>query len=378
MNYNLYPHQRRFLALNPDKAILNWEMRTGKSLPASIWVDDPKRSGNTFIVTPKQNKKEWERYNTKAKVLSKEEFKKVSNEIKNPTAIVVDEADYFASPLFVKGRSQMAESLYNLVKAYPECHILLLTATPVRQDAWSLHTLLCYVGVYYEWKEWRNKFFELKKFPFLRFPSWFPKSDWRINIRPYIEKHTNIIALKDVVQYLPDAKTLEIEIKTPVYVKPEDEVVSWMHEHQHEQQNKAQFIKSLGYKKIIVVCHYTDQIDALEKELSKEKPVYILDGRTKDADAVKKQAQEAEECYFIVQSSMGFGFDGWMFGALVFASMSHSCRNHTQMFGRQRHLEHLKPTETYYLLGGRWDKRIYKTIMEGKDFNPHLYLHENA
>ena len=69
---NLYPHQRQFLALNPDKAILNWEMRTGKTLPASLWIDYPTRLGNSFIVTPKQNKNDWERMGTKAKILTKE------------------------------------------------------------------------------------------------------------------------------------------------------------------------------------------------------------------------------------------------------------------------------------------------------------------
>ena len=70
---------------------------------------------------------------------------------------------------------------------------------------------------------------------------------------------------------------------------------------------------------------------------------------------------------------MGFGFDGWMFGAIVFASMSHSCLNHTQMLGRMRHQEHLRMVPAYYLMGGRWDKRIYNTIIKGKDFNPHEY-----
>ena len=117
--------------------------------------------------------------------------------------------------------------------------------------------------------------------------------------------------------------------------------------------------------------HYTAQIDELKDKLSKEKPVFVLDGRTKDADLIKRQAQEADDCYFICQASMGFGFDGWMFEALVFASMSHSCTHHTQMTGRLRHLEHLKVIPIYYIVGGRWDRRILKTIEKGKDFNPH-------
>jgi len=372
------PHQQKFLDTNPNKAILNWEMRTGKTLPASIWIDNPCRIGNTYIICLKKNKKDWESFKTKAKVITKEEFKKQVSTIINPTAIVIDEAHYFGSGLFVKGRSQLASDMYGLIKKYPECNMLLLTATPIRQNAWSLHTLLCLIGEYYNWKAWRNEFFELKALPFLRFPTWMPKKDWRINIRKYLEKHTDIVALRDVVDNLPPAETYIEKIETPKYEKPTGEVVTWSHEHQHEQQNKGKWIVELGYKKILVVCYYTEQIDKLKKLLEEYKPVFILDGRTKNQEDVIKQAQESEECYFIVQSSCGESWDGWMFGAMVFASMAHSCYQHTQMLGRQRHPKHLKTTETYYLIGGRWDKRIYDTIEEGKNFNAHIYLHESS
>lgn len=367
------PHQAEFLKRNPRKALLNWEMRVGKTLPAALWVDMPCRTGNTYIVTPKQNKKDWIKMGTKATVLTKEEFKKVADSIVNPTAIVIDEIHNFASPLFVKGRSQLATCLYRLVKTYPNCDFLGLSATMVRQDPWSLHTLLCYRGVYIDWKQWRSEFFELKKLPFLRFPAWFPKKDWRIQIRKYLEQYTEIISLKDIVPYLPPPTYTVIEVKGEKYVYPKDEVVTWTHEHQHEQREKIKEILNFGYKKLILVVQYTDQIDELKEKLSEDKPVFVLDGRTKDADAVKTQAQEAEECYFIVQSSMGFGFDGYMFGAVVFVSMSHSCLHHTQMTGRLRNLKHLHPVFYYYLIGGRWDKRIYDTIQEGRDFNPHDY-----
>lgn len=366
-----YPYQQKFIDENPRKALLAWEMRVGKSLPAAIWIDHPCRAGNTYIITPKQNKKDWLAFGTKATVLTKEEFKKAR--ITNPTALVIDELHYFGSPLFIKGRSQLSTALYNLIKNNPTVDVLGLTGTPVRQDAWSLHSLLCYIGVYYDWKQWRNKFFELKYMPFLTRPAYFPRSDWRTNIRPYIEKHCNILSLKDVVEYLPPITPVMVEIKQPKYVLPKDEIVTWTHEHLHEQQNKYKEILKLDYRKILVVAHYTAQIDELAKILSKEKPVYILDGRTKDADKTKREAQEADDCYFIVQSSMGFAFDAWMFGAMVFASMSHSVLNHTQMAGRLRNTAHLKPYNIYYLLGGRWDKRILACIEAGKDFNPHLY-----
>lgn len=372
----LLPHQQKFIDENPNKAILNWEMRTGKSLPAALWVNHHSRNHNAYIICLKKNKKMWQDMKTRATVLTKEEFKKQADKIVSPSAIVVDEAHYFGSALFIKGRSQLATKLYELIKKYPEMDVLLLTATPIRQDAWSLHTLLCYIGVYYDWKKWRDQFFVLQKMPYLRFPAYFPSKNWRTDIRPFVEKHTNIVALKDVVENLPPAETYVVDVPSAPYKEPEDEIVTWSHEHQHEQENKHRWIEELGYKKIIIVCYYTDQIDKLALQLNDIKPVFILDGRTKDQEETIKQAQEAEECYFIVQSSCGEGWDGWMFGAMVFASMAHSCFQHTQMLGRQRHPKHLKVTETYYLIGGRWDKRIFDTIEKGKSFNPHIYLYE--
>lgn len=378
----MWPHQQEFLDKNPSKAILAWEMRVGKSLPASVWIDHPSRIGNTYIVSPKQNKKDWIAFNTKATVLSKEEFVKTT--IINPTAIVIDEAHYFLSALFLRGsrkRSKMAEKLYNLVRAYPDMHILLLTATPIRQDAWSLHTLLCYIGVYYDWRWWRERFFEEVALPFLpRKPwmksmptAWMPKKDWRINIREYLEKHCDIVSLRDIIADLPPIVPEFIHIKQPSYKKPLSEITNWTHEHHHEQKDKYKEILKLEYRKIIVVVKYRDQIDELKEQLSKDRPVFVLDGRTKDADTVKRQAQEADDCYFIVQSSMGFGWDGYMFGALVFASMSHACLDHTQMLGRIRHVQYNRNIPVYYLLGGRWDRKIYDTIEKGLDFNPHVY-----
>lgn len=374
----LWPHQAAFIKANPPRAILAWEMRVGKSLPAALWIDLPEQAGNTFIICPKQLKKGWVEMHTRATVLTKEEFKKT--EFGFPTAIVVDEAHYFASPLFIrkgKGRSQLAEKLYNLVKANPNMHVLLLTATPIRQDAWSLHTLMCYVGEYQDWREWQNRFFELVRMPFLVWPIYRPRADWRIKIRPYLEKYCDIISLRDIIDDLPPLEPTFIELKRPKYIRPPDQVVTWAHEHRFEQFDKYKAIMELGYRKILIVVFYTEQIDSLYETLKVHRPTFVLDGRTKDAASVIKDAQDSDDCYFIVQSSMGFGFDGWMFSAMVFASMSHRCVDHTQMVGRLRHLKHLRTIPIYYLFGGRWDKRIYQTIEKGKDFNPHEYAKDS-
>ena len=365
----LLPHQQKTVELNPRKILLDWECRVGKSYPAAVWIDAPEQAGNTFIICKKSNKQSWIKMGTKATVLTKEEFKKT--EIKNPTAIVVDEIHRFGAALFAKPRSDLATKLYNLVREYPDCHFMGLSGTMVRNSPWSFHTLLCYIGVYIPWKQWRDEFFELRRMPYLRFPAYFAKENWREGVNEYRQKYCDQVSLKDVVDLLPPVSSRIIKIKQPKYARPTDEVVTWTHEHLHEQENKWKEIVELEYKKIIVVAYYTQQINSLAEELKEYKPVFILDGNTKNQEETIKKAQEADECYFIVQAGCGEGWDGYMFGTMVFASMTHAYVDNEQMHKRQRSPVNLRDVEIIYLIGGRFDQRILQAYKDGEDFNPH-------
>lgn len=317
---------------------------------------------------------------TKAIVLTKEEFKKVAHTIKNPTAIVVDEVHHFASALFVKGRSQLAGALYNLLKDSPNCHFMGLSGTMVRNSPWSFHTLLCYIGVYIDWKQWRNKFFYLQspdygEFRYLQRPAYIKRPNWREGVYELRKKYCDQVSLKDVVDYLPPMKPTVVSLKpTEKYKKPVDEPVTWTHEHRHEQTGKAKWLIDMEYKKVIVVCRYTEQIEHLAKVLAEYKPVYVLNGATKDQGGTIKQAQEAEECYLLVNTKIGEGWEGWMFDCMVFASMDDAFTANFQMHERQRNIKNLKDIEIFYLIGGRWDQKILDSYLLGQDFNPHASI----
>ena len=172
----LYPHQKKFLADNPDKALLAFETGTGKTLCALEWIK--LRSGKVhLIIVPKNIKEKWitdlENLPTSpqilAKVITKEEFKKTDTD--EFTSVIVDEADFFSSPLFTKGRSQMAEKLYNMISKQNIQHVLLLTATPYRNQPHSIHTLLSYIGKAPRWKEWQAHTCQLMQLPYLPRPA---------------------------------------------------------------------------------------------------------------------------------------------------------------------------------------------------------------
>src|ERR1035437_10565 len=350
-------HQEKFVSGYTGKRLLVHEGGSGKTICACLWLKDG-RDGDALVICPKKVVRKWQNtltdWNTKATVVSKEQFKKI--EPKEWSAIVLDEADEFASPLFVaKQRSQITTHFYELIQKYPNIKTLLCTATPIRSNPWNLHTLLTFVGEYKDWKQWRIAFFDLTRMPYLPRPAYIPKKDWRQKIRIILEKHADIVLLKDIVE-LPPVTENKILVDTPKYVKQIDDK-DFFTEHRHEQQNKAKHIIEIGkeYRKVLVVAYYREQISELEKQLSKDREVFAIHGGVKDQEAVIKQASESDECFFIVQASIGAGFDANTFSCVVFASMSYAARDYVQMKFRVRRIHDLHAVCYNYLIGGRCD-----------------------
>ena len=369
----LLAHQVKYAKGYPDRGFLVHEGGTGKTVCACVWLRDG-RDNDALVVCPKKVVKKWQNtlkeWDTKATVVSKETFKKLPP--RKWSAKVIDEVDEFASPLFVaKKRSQLSTSLYELTQLFPDMPTLLLTATPIRSNPWNLHTLLTYYGRYIPWKEWRTAFFELKRMPYLPRPAYIPKKDWRKDIRVVLEKYADIVLMKDCVDELPPVTEELINIDTPKYIKAID-AKPFFDEHRWEQQNKVKHILEVGkeYRKILVVAYYREQIDVLEKELKKDREVFTIHGGVKDQEEVIKKAAEADECFFIVQASIGAGFDANTFSCIVFTSMSYAVRDYIQMKFRVRRIHDLHPVKIVYLMGGRCDKSVLENINKGKDFSP--------
>ena len=263
-------HQIKYGQKYKDKELVVHETGSGKTICAALWLGDG-RDKDALVVCPKRIKDKWDTtlyvWDTKATILTKEQFKKAS--LKKWSAIVIDEADEYASPLFTKNRSQLSTKLYELVKMQPETPILLLTATPVRSNPWNLHTLLCFLGVYIDYKKWRDRFFSLERRPFLPRPAWMPKTDWRTDIRPVLEKYSDIVLLKDCVGELPPITERVVDVPSGVLQRnPEWEPsAAFVAEHRHEQLNKPAEIMEIGknYRKVLVVAHFVEQVETLKK-----------------------------------------------------------------------------------------------------------------
>ena len=179
----LFFHQKKFLLDNPDRAMLVWSPGAGKTRVGCEWME--MRSHISFLVVcPKQIKKMWqELVPANAVVVTKEEYKKykdVTSGARNITGIVVDEADHgFGSPLFTKGRSAMATTLYTWIRAHDTAPVLLLTATPIRNAPHTSHTLLTYIQKAPTWKVYRALQYNLVSRPYNPRPFFEPKKNWQ-------------------------------------------------------------------------------------------------------------------------------------------------------------------------------------------------------
>ncbi len=372
----LYKHQQKFLEevrAGTNKSLLAWECGVGKSIAGILWLKEG-RDEDALIVCPKQIKIKWKKdldaWETKATILSKEEFKKYP--LKKWSAILADECDQLASPLFMGKTSQLSRKMYELIREF-KTPFLGLSATQIRSTSWNLHTLLTFTGHYIDWKSWRATFFKLEHHPYLPRPAWLPKSNWRELIRPVLEQYADIVLLKDCVGELPPVTHEKVKVKSDPFLPTEWEpTAAFFEEHRHEQKNKLSHILDIasGYRKVLVVAYYVEQVEVLSRELGKDRETFMIHGGVKNQEDIIKKAQESDECFIVIQASIGAGFDLDTFSCCIFASMSYAVRDFVQMKARLRRIHNLHPVAYHYLLAGRCDKQISHNVEKGKDFVP--------
>lgn len=382
----LFAHQQRFIDKNPDRAMLVWETGTGKTVAACEWAKSKKRpAGRKLVACPKSIIGKWEKALKEWKVfyvdvVSRDEIKTI--DLSKYQSLILDEGQDFASPLFDKKRppSDRARVVYDWVKTHENGHILILTATPVRSTPWNIHTLGAYLRIFWDIREFRDEFFYLTDlYGHMHYEK---VKGWQKLIRPYVESISDIVLMQDCVDVPQEthqvinidwSKKHEEELKAQ-YLEPAAE---WHARHRMENgDTKYKRLEDIcdGYRKVIVVCFYRDQIDEYAKKLSKERLVFVLHGGVKDQDKVIQDAQDADDCIFIIQASMGSGFDADKFSVVVFASMSFRYVDYVQMKGRVKRIHNLHDVTFIHLLAGKCDRAVYDTIQNNKDFDVHDYL----
>ena len=304
---------------------------------------------------------------------------------------VVHNCHHFASGLFEKTKkvgntnkrkyapSQLTATLYNWLREHPEYPVLLATATPIASKPSNLHTLAALTGTYWDWKQFREYFYELVRRPYAPFPFWVPKETWRELIKPYAQKVCDIVLLSDVMD-VPEQKhevvKVVLEAATKKAIKEAADLSpskEWFMKHQlaqgKEKLNKIMEL-SEGEAKVIVVCKYTAQIEYLAKELNKHREVFVLDGHTKDPHDVIQKAGESLENFFLMQADCAEGFRGDSYSMMIFASMSWKTVSYQQALGRMLHLDKQDGNIFYYLIAEEKDHDIYqRVVIDGEQYS---------
>lgn len=360
----LYPHQKRFLEENPDKALLCWEVGTGKTLAAVGWME--KRPLITFIVIcPKQIKRMWQStVPDNAFVVTKEEFKKYDGAYQG---IVVDEADQgFGSRLFTKGRSAMATALYTWIKGHQDMPVLLLSATPIRNAPHTSHTLLSYIQKAPLWKVYRDIQYSLVSRPYNPRPFFESKRGWQKVSAKMITDNAFVASLSDMVkvpvQYEEVIAVKEWPVTTDLWhqaarAESGDKKLSWIRSYAKDK------------RKVIIVSRYLETIERYAEALDSTREVFVLTGSTKDQEKTIQAARDSFECFLIIQADLAAGYELPEFSHMVFVSLSFSVRSLTQMKGRVLRINALKSNWYTYLLGGPKDAKVYnRVVVEGQDF----------
>jgi hypothetical protein len=376
----LYLHQQEFINKNPNKALLCFEAGTGKTITAISWLK-LRPQLKALIIAPKGVQLMWrtelKEWNCKADVVTTDEIKKI--DLNSYKAVVVDEAQNLCAPLFSKQRSQRATVMYNFVKKNPDAHILLTTATPIRSHPENLHTLACYLGIYWDIKKFREKFCHLTdKFGIFHLE---PNKTWRKDIRPYLESISEIVNMRDCIDVpvhehsvvnIKWTKKQEEQLKQE-YMEPAKE---WHTRHRLEQgEEKFKELQKIldGHRKVVVVCYYLEQIEDYKNRIGQDREVFVLTGSTKDQGQVFKETNEADDAILLIQAGLGAGVDLDKFSIMVFASMSFAFVHLVQMQARINRIHNLHKNQYIYLLGGRCDRDVKKQLDLGMDFHPPAY-----
>jgi len=387
----LYPHQQKFMEDNPNKALLAFDTGCGKTLTALLWINSRPKQKHLVIV-PKNILGKWEKdiaeylpKKIQVEVITKENFKKYNPKPdQKANSIIVDEADFFGSQLFSKGRSKLAESLYNYLRNNKIEYVLLMTATPLRSAPHTIHTLLSYIGKAPLWKDWQHRCYSLEFRPYLQMPAWLPIKKWRKIAVEYALPRIYTAKLADI-STVPTQNHEEhsIKIDVPTDIVEENAVSEW-HAYARAEQGKPKLDWIIDYikdkSKVVIVCRYKSQIEEYAQELQKHREVFVLTGETKDQDATIREAKESYECVLLIQASIGAGFQlaedrtkpgnekYYNFAHMIFASMSFAHRDWVQMTGRILRADSLQENWYTYLLGGKKDKDVYKRVMSGEDY----------
>lgn len=396
----LYAHQERLIKSNPYSKLLCWDTGTGKSIASIEWAKILPDS-TTLIVVPKALREKWNRdikdYPRWA-VMSKEEFRKQWKSLPTYDNLIVDEAHYFSGMT-----SLMSKALYGYIKAHKPRR-LLLTATPYMSTPWNIFTLARHLGHDWHYLDFKQKFFVDRYIGRRVVPQ--VREGIQDEIAELVARIGDVVRLDecaDVPEQVFETemfKLTEGQNKAKEKVTDINPIVRYTKYHEiangflkgdeyapdeYYEADKMDRVLELckENKKVAIVCRYNAQIEGISLALKcdsiiKSKPVYIIQGATKNKDEVVRAIEADEECVVIINASCSEGYELPSVGVIVFASLSFSYKDYKQMLGRFLRINKLKKNVYIHLVTAESiDEEVFKCVMKKQDFDIEIYAREH-
>jgi ERCC4-related helicase len=403
----LFKHQQDLLDLNPARHLLAWTCGTGKTLAVIKLALQNKQVA--LVVCPKSIKDMWlEEAPGSWLIKTKEEFRKEHLTLPKFNCVIFDEVHYFSGPT-----SQMFKGALKYLATHKPEYIYPLTATPYLSTPWNIHTLARLLGHKWHYQKFRDTFFTYVRMgprmvPVInKYVNITDKTGYKVigrmpvedKIAEYVKLLGNTVSMEEVVdvpEQIYQKETFELTGAQKRAIRDVQEdmdvthIVKWtkIHQicggalkgdgyvdHQFFKCDKLNRLLDLvgEHKQLTIVCRYNNEVamikSAIEKKY-KDKPVFLMTGKTKEY----KLAQKQEECVLIANAAVS---EGWEFPTcpiMIFYSYDFSLKNYVQMKGRIQRANNIKKNVYLSLVMKKTiDEDVYRSIQKKKTFDLAIY-----
>lgn len=401
MAVKLFHHQQKLVDENRERLLIAWQCGVGKTPVALALIK--KNKVPTLIITPKSLKVTWEKYllewglDNITQVITKETFRRDWKKLGGYRAVIIDEVHYFAGL-----KSQLSKSLAHYLDKHQVKYRWFLSATPIRSQPLDIYVLAKHLG--YDWQYWSfmNKFYSMVRMGMRQVPV--VKSGIQTDLALLVHAIGDVVKLEDVVD-LPDqifeTEWFELNKDQKEAIKDiydPNQIVLYTKEHQIANGvlyggeyddfklktfscQKTERIKELVEEndRIAIFARYNGQLIALKEALKdSNKPIFIINGKTKDRHTVVEEIRGLDKCIVLIQGDTAEGFELPTIRLFVFASLSWSYVNFIQACGRNSRINNLQRNVYITLVVKESiDEDVYHAIKRKEDFHVALYRNYN-
>lgn len=418
----LYAHQKRIIEEDKKKCGLFLGTGGAKTRTALEMA-----KGKTLVICPKQQREDetWQRNALKfgikldLDVVSKEDLRRDWDELPYYETVIIDEChnNFGVLPdtrmrrgVTIPKASQIFEATLMFLRKNPPVRLYLCSATPVTKpmNMWAIATLF---GERWDFFAFRSKYYQEIRIGQRRI--WIPKKDQATKERlaEVVKRWGYTGSLNDFFD-VPEQthRTVHIDLTAPqkkavidmmateadplvrrsrlrtiengvLYGKKIEEVSDkediMVNNTTIYPSKKIDYIleRAEEFPKLLVFANYTAQIMEIARVLREAGyKTVTLTGKTKDRGTLIQDAEKAQECIVIAQSSISSGYELPSFPCVIYASKSWRFVDYEQSLGRVLRSNALKKNLYIHLVVNGCDEDCHDAIMDGQDFQEKLTI----